>query len=1289
MKKPLLTLTLLLWPMLLLAAQTDLKVVLSDFTGSPATNRTVYVQNLTTPTATSTATVIGNRITYTSDSSGIFYISNATPNSLYSFSVQAPPSRTDFTVAIKDTDTGLINAHSNMVAFATSTSPAGAVAWSMASSDLRYQRVGQPLTNNPTFNPNQFTVSANGSVTNIASGSFQSNNVFYSTASGGIQMKGSDGVLDFVLSQANSLAFPQGFSSPTLIATNGAGAATIDGEGVDGSILASNFIARPNGRFTGNGVGISNVTVSLGGVNFNTNWIASNAPAGPRGVATNLVDMLFVRSAGALTGLGAVSNNSMVLGGIANSSTQLFATIVNGNGMRAGGLYSFIGNGIAQAGMGAYGFGAAIVDGQDCSTWGDLSFIGSGNDNTIGNNHPFLERDTSKFSAIVTGDTGEIHSRYSFIGSGFFNGICAFGDETTHADYSAIVGGRQNDINDGSQYAFIGGGNNNNSTGTNTVIGGGSGNNISDNNSAISGGANNTISTVSRGSFIGGGTNNTVTGVNGVIAGGGSNTISGAFSTIVGGGGNIISASQGFVGGGANNNLSGQAGVIAGGNVNTNMGIGASVIVGGQNNRIANGVQRSFIGGGEHNWILDGSHMTITGGLTNLINAFGGGAGAIVGGVLNDLEGDNSFILGSSQTNVDNNNIMLGTVAKKGVQINGSGDVTIPHDLLVTNNGKFFNLTASRLVLTDASKNLSSATASGSTVLVAGDGSAINIGGGLLLSGGTLTGTGSGGSLPGWGTNGNNASPLDILGTTNQMVFRMVAFSNEVAVFDTNNTIRMGRGQIIQTNAATDASIFGGWSNVIQGASLSSTIVGGHENFIGASSIAAFESVILGGRGSTNWGFDSLIWGYGNTIGVSATSFVGGHGNAICDILGGIGSFIGSGTGNFIGTNAIANSIVGGQFNNVSNGVTYTFLGGGYQNSISGHSYGVIPGGFQNRVDGLFGYAAGNRAKSMSQGAYVWGDSASADQNDNGTDSYTIRAAGGEYLTGGGVKTLSWVSNNVAVNGGVFMALSSSSLFGGFYAGTNAPGNGRGTDISNGAIGGTNLIQVDAPTVVKALEIGTNGSTHIAGPVVITGSSSNYSGGNLNVNGTINVTGATNSGLTASRAILTDANKGQISAAASGAVPMNADGSATTAAQITTLGITGYNMELWTAGSLASPADSTTYYIGGDPNLGTSTTYTEARLEVPKTGTVKYVVLKVRVTGTLATSETVVHNIRLNDTTDFATINTTYDAVTRDVHATGLSQAVTAGDFIALKIATPAWVTNPTTIRYRCIVYIE
>jgi len=120
-----------------------------------------------------------------------------------------------------------------------------------------------------------------------------------------------------------------------------------------------------------------------------------------------------------------------------------------------------------------------------------------------------------------------------------------------------------------------------------------------------------------------------------------------------------------------------------------------------------------------------------------------------------------------------------------------------------------------------------------------------------------------------------------------------------------------------------------------------------------------------------------------------------------------------------------------------------------------------------------------------------------------------------------------------------------------------------------------------------------------------------------------------------------------------------------------------------------SPADSTTYYIGGDLNNNLNTTWNISSVEVPKSGTLKRVFIKARVGGTLASAQAVSHYIRLNDTTDLTVDTTaTYDTTATNLIA-ALNQAVVAGDFLNLKVVTPAWTTNPTLVRWFALLYIE
>ena len=128
----------------------------------------------------------------------------------------------------------------------------------------------------------------------------------------------------------------------------------------------------------------------------------------------------------------------------------------------------------------------------------------------------------------------------------------------------------------------------------------------------------------------------------------------------------------------------------------------------------------------------------------------------------------------------------------------------------------------------------------------------------------------------------------------------------------------------------------------------------------------------------------------------------------------------------------------------------------------------------------------------------------------------------------------------------------------------------------------------------------------------------------------------------------------------------------------------GFPIDLIT--DTTNPLDSTTYFVGQDvPTI--STTYTIVQSRVPKNCIVKSVSIKVHCAS--GSSETVNFDIRINDTTDFAATTTTMNANTRDLLVTGLSQVLIEGDYIALKIVTPAWVTDPTAASFWAKLWTE
>ena len=85
-------------------------------------------------------------------------------------------------------------------------------------------------------------------------------------------------------------------------------------------------------------------------------------------------------------------------------------------------------------------------------------------------------------------------------------------------------------------------------------------------------------------------------------------------------------------------------------------------------------------------------------------------------------------------------------------------------------------------------------------------------------------------------------------------------------------------------------------------------------------------------------------------------------------------------------------------------------MGGGAGNTNSGQ-YATIPGGNDNLATN-YGFAAGNRAKAIFQGDFVWADSQNADYLATTANQASFRCAGGVVFasgTSGTDQTVSWV----------------------------------------------------------------------------------------------------------------------------------------------------------------------------------------------------------------------------------------------------------------------------------------
>jgi hypothetical protein len=122
-----------------------------------------------------------------------------------------------------------------------------------------------------------------------------------------------------------------------------------------------------------------------------------------------------------------------------------------------------------------------------------------------------------------------------------------------------------------------------------------------------------------------------------------------------------------------------------------------------------------------------------------------------------------------------------------------------------------------------------------------------------------------------------------------------------------------------------------------------------------------------------------------------------------------------------------------------------------------------------------------------------------------------------------------------------------------------------------------------------------------------------------------------------------------------------------------------------------SPADATTYYVSSTRQTQLNTSSGGGtRIYIPKAGTIKAAYGSIAVAGTLSSGEDSTIAIRLNDTSN-TNVSTTVEtnAINNAFSNTGLSIAVSAGDFIDILFITPTWTTNPTSVDLTVSIYIE
>jgi len=126
---------------------------------------------------------------------------------------------------------------------------------------------------------------------------------------------------------------------------------------------------------------------------------------------------------------------------------------------------------------------------------------------------------------------------------------------------------------------------------------------------------------------------------------------------------------------------------------------------------------------------------------------------------------------------------------------------------------------------------------------------------------------------------------------------------------------------------------------------------------------------------------------------------------------------------------------------------------------------------------------------------------------------------------------------------------------------------------------------------------------------------------------------------------------------------------------------TGQLYTLQAVSGVTNPTDSQTVYFGNQ-GPGPQTTAAVYVVPIPVSGTLIRVDFEIGVGGTLGDAATGSANFRLNNTTDVQiSAATAYTAARQTFAATGLTQAVTAGDYFQIKVTNPNWLTtNPTNV---------
>ncbi len=683
-------------------------------------------------------------------------------------------------------------------------------------------------------------------------------------------------------------------------------------------------------------------------------------------------------------------NYGTVSGGYINEVTASFGVVSGGKENKVGVLFGTVAGGYSNYAGGNY---STIAGGYDNYIGANYGTVAGGYHNSAGGN----------YGTVAGGYYNSAGGNFGTVAGGYLN--------LTYGDYSFAAGRRAQALHDGS---FVWGDSTDadvRSTGANQFVVRANGGTFIHGDLDVSGGAEVGNLNFGTGFFgtsnnqaldfrvnnqramrlepntespnvIGGHNSNSVTaGKYGASIGGGcNNRITENYGTVSGGYINSVTASFGVVSGGDHNRVNGLYGTIAGGQYNYDDG-NYSTIAGGYSNYVEG--DYSIIGGGYSNYV-EGDYSIIGGGRNNNARGY---YSTVAGGYDNYAHGDYSFAAGRRAKSMHDGSFVWGDRTNADIQSTGAnqfvvranGGTFIHGDLDVSGTAEVGNLTVTGTLTADTFKAKDSDHADNADQATNSD-HAVNADHATNADQATNAGHADvADALTGfdpnskWGLTGNSGTTpgTDFLGTTDNQALEL--------------KVNGQRAMRLEPNSL-GPNVIGGFSgNSVTSGLHSATIAGGYLNQV-----------------TKNYG--TIAGGVGNTVS-GARSFVGGGNDNIAS-----GDY-GTVAGGLWNTASGEKSTVGGGLNNTASGLSST-IGGGYTNTASGEKATVggglnntasglastVTGGSTNSAEGTTSFAAGNRAKALHNGCFVWGDNTAADVASTGTKQFIVRSAGGVFF---------------------------------------------------------------------------------------------------------------------------------------------------------------------------------------------------------------------------------------------------------------------------------------------------